>query len=236
LVSVRRLLAEQGGELRLVNDADGGGVATAIFSSGTGLSPLTRGLDGWRSVLPEARRALRAAHGLLEAGDEAAARHLWSAGLSLEVTTLLAGVEQHQLLARLERLASGSAKSLQLTARGRLELVQAFGEGAWPRAEAAARRVLGRIAQRRLKAESIDLADAAVLVLLFAAVPAAGADAARPSGLPADPVLARNLAVLLFEAAGGLAVEEGDSRSLERQVLETAAAIAKAGCRPVTAG
>jgi len=216
LASVRRLLADQGGALYLSNDAEsGGGVAIAAFSTGgQRLAATDRDRPGWSAVQAEARRALRAAHALVASGDHQTARHLWSVALGTETSALLAGVVAHTLLPKLAKLAGGSSNRPQLTALARASLVGAFGEQAWPRAEAAARRVLARIAQRKLDTSSLDATEVAVLVRLFDIID--------------DKSLAARLATELFAVGAALEQEGPASDGLEAKVFDALALVAQA--------
>jgi signal transduction histidine kinase len=219
LASVRRLLADQGGVLYLANDVEGGGgVAIAAFSTGSpGLAATERDVPGWGTVQAEARRAVRAARALAASGDNRTARHLWSAALGLETNLLLAGVAAHALLPRLAKLATGSSNRPQLTVVARTSLIGAFGERSWPRAEAAARRVLARVAQRRLEPSGLDPTEVAVLIRLFDIIN--------------DKALATRVVTGLFAVGAELEQEGPGLAGLEARVIDALALVAQARAR-----
>ena len=218
LASVRRLLADQGGVLYLTNAVEGGGVAIAAFSTGSpGFAATERDVPGWGTVQAEARRAVRAARALAASGDNRTARHLWSAALGLETNLLLAGVAAHALLPRLAKLATGSSNRPQLTVVARTSLIGAFGERSWPRAEAAARRVLARVAQRRLEPSTLDPTEVAVLIRLFDIIN--------------DKTLATRVVTELFAVGAELEQEGPGLAGLEARVIDALALVAQARAR-----
>ncbi len=200
LATVRRLLGEQGGRLLLQND--GGGVATALFSTGQGAADLAAGLGGWENLLEDSRRALRAARALCQAGDTETARHLWTAAIGVEAGAAFAGLQTHTLLPLTLEVANGSATRPQPKPALRGAIMRLLGDDAWPRAEAAARRLFARILQGRLDVNELGVAEIALLLLVFAAI---GPHERAPLGLGfKSRKEAVHAGAVLFQAAQAL--------------------------------
>lgn len=229
LATVRRLLGEQGGELALRND--GGGVAIASFATGSGTAGFAAGVAGWGDLLEDTRRALRAARAMDQAGDTDTARHLWAAAIGLESAAAFSWVRSHELLPLTLEVANGSPVRPQPKPALRGAVLRLLGDDAWPKAEAAARKLFGRILQGKMEVKDLGVAETALLLLVFGAIAGPQGGAPLGAGFPNRREAVR-AGTALFRAAqaleGGASANAGQAdaaTAIEPVVLQALLAL-----------
>lgn len=223
LVSARRILVEQGGELLLSNEIGGGGRAQACFAAERAASRLAEAVSTWDRLQAETRQALRAAAALAAGGQLDVARHLWRKALETETARLTRLYRHHTALQPALGLAAGRGGRPALTPRGQSLLARVFGPGVPPGAQAAARSVLGAVLSGRLRPDDLNLRQSALLLALFT----------ESAGDEPDEIARRHAAAkLLFAAAEALGEDAADPQALEGAVLAALKALGSLGaCR-----
>lgn len=230
LLSARRILAEQGGELLLGNDAHGGR-AEARFTTGEAASRLAEAVGDFSRLSPETRQALRAAAALVPAGEAELARHLWRRAIEIEAGRLTRSYQHHRALPVAIGLAAGKGGRPALAPRAQAALGRIFGPDELPRAENAARWVLGEVLANRLRPADLSPRQSALLLWLLTqpAASASGGAPQRDAAITAEADKAAGAVRLLFAAGEALEGGISDPPELERAVLDALRALSSLG-------
>ena len=223
LASVRRLLAQQGGELELRNDA--GGVAVIRLRLGDQQAVLAAQVPAWDRLASDAKRALVAAKALAET-DREAANHLWSKALQIELEQRLRNISWPALMPWATSLVSGSSQRPALSQSVREALSRVAAPGAAYRTESAARRLLAKVLAGEAQLAALSVLESGLLLLLFGAIGAT--DQVRPPLTRfASPDALHGLARALLAAAAAIDDETAPATAVERAVVEPLAGLAE---------
>lgn len=223
LASVRRVLAEQGGELQLRND--NGGVAVIRLRLGDEQPAVAAQVPAWERLAPDAKRALVAARALAET-DRDAANHLWSKALQIELEQRLRNISWPALMPWATDLVSGSSQRPALSQPVREALNRAAVPGAEYRTEAAARRLLAKILAGEAHLAELSVLESGLLLLLFGVI--TSPDRGRPPLTRfAGSGALHGLAQALLAAAAAIDDETTPAAAVERAVIQPLAGLAE---------
>lgn len=214
LLSSRRILADQGGELVLSSEGRGG-LAQARFTTGEVAARLAGSVPDALQLAPETRQALRAAAALAASGETETARHIWRKALESESARITVGYRHHRALPVALELVAGKGGRPQLTPWAQSLLAGVFEPAQYSRAESAARSVLGDVLSNRLRPAQLSLRHSAVLMLLVM----------RPEEEEPGEPARRQAAALLLAAGEALDDDTAPPAGQESAVLDALRAI-----------